>query len=349
MAEPVAWPEELADGWDALAARTGSAFSTWSFHRTWWEHYGQGRRREVSAVRRDDGSLAAILPLYRWRERPLQVLRFVGDGVGDELGPICAPGDRALAAAALRESLSGRLLVGERLSGEGWDAAVGGSLVLREGSPLVHLGQASWDEFLAMRSANFRQQLRRRERALFREHEARFRLTSSPAELDRDLSSLVELHRRRWHDRTSFLRHERFHRVFAARALAEGRLRLWHLELAGTPVAAWLGFRVGRVESFYQAGRDPSWDHASVGLVLLAHSIRAALEDGMDEYRFLRGAEPYKYRFADEDPGLETILVAPGAPWAAAGLAGGARLARSARGRIRRLRAVSLRARPPNE
>jgi CelD/BcsL family acetyltransferase involved in cellulose biosynthesis len=349
VVEPVARPEELAEEWDALAARTGSAFATRSFHGTWWEHYGRRRRRELAAVRRDDGSLAAILPLYRWRERPLQVLRFVGDGVGDELGPICAPGDRVLAAGALREAVSGRLLVGERLPGEGWAAAMGGSLVLREGSPLVQLGQASWDDFLALRSANFRQQLRRRERALFREHDARFRLTSSADELERDFSSLVDLHRGRWHDRTSFLRHEPFHRAFAARALEEGRLRLWHLEVEGSPVAAWLGFRVGRVESFYQAGRDPAWDHASVGLVLLAHSIRAALEDGMDEYRFLRGAEPYKYRFADEDPGLETIVVAPGAPWAAAGLTAGARLLRRTRHRIRLLRATSLRARSSNE
>jgi len=349
VVEPVARPEELRDEWDALAARTGSAFATRTFHELWWEHYGHGRRRELSAVRRDDGSLAAILPLYRWRERPLPVLRFVGDGVGDELGPICEPEDRALAARALREAAAGRLLVGERLPGEGWDAAVGGSLVLREGSPLVHLGQPSWDDFLALRSANFRQQLRRRERALFRDHDARFRLTSSADELDRDFSGLVDLHRARWHDRTSFLRHERFHRAFAARALEEGLLRLWQLEIGATPVAAWLGFRVGRVESFYQAGRDPAWDHASVGLVLLAHSIRAALEDGLDEYRFLRGAEPYKYRFADEDPGLETIVAAPNAPWAAAGLAQSARLLRATRRRIRLLRATSLRARPQNE
>jgi hypothetical protein len=40
--------------------------------------------------------------------------------------------------------------------------------------------------------------------------------------------------------------------------------------------------------------------------VLLIHSIRQALEDGLDEYRFLRGGEPFKYRFAANDPGLET-------------------------------------------
>jgi CelD/BcsL family acetyltransferase involved in cellulose biosynthesis len=72
------------------------------------------------------------------------------------------------------------------------------------------------------------------------------------------------------------------------------------------------------VESYYQAGRDPAWNDASVGFVLLAHSIRAALEDGVREYRFLRGHEPFKYRFADADPGLQTVAVARGAVGAAA-------------------------------
>jgi hypothetical protein len=31
----------------------------------------------------------------------------------------------------------------------------------------------------------------------------------------------------------------------------------------------------------------------------------------MEQYRFLRGGEDFKYRFADDDPGLETIAVAP--------------------------------------
>jgi CelD/BcsL family acetyltransferase involved in cellulose biosynthesis len=55
-----------------------------------------------------------------------------------------------------------------------------------------------------------------------------------------------------------------------------------------------------------------TWPEASVGFVLLAHSIRAALDDGITEYRFLRGSEPFKYRFADADPGLQTIGVAHG-------------------------------------
>jgi CelD/BcsL family acetyltransferase involved in cellulose biosynthesis len=33
------------------------------------------------------------------------------------------------------------------------------------------------------------------------------------------------------------------------------------------------------------------------------------LNDGVSEYRFLRGAEAYKRRFATDDPGLETVAV----------------------------------------
>ena len=40
-----------------------------------------------------------------------------------------------------------------------------------------------------------------------------------------------------------------------------------------------------------------------MGFVLLAHSIRSAFEDGMREYRFLRGGDSYKGRFCRRRPG----------------------------------------------
>jgi len=47
--------------------------------------------------------------------------------------------------------------------------------------------------------------------------------------------------------------------------------------------------------------------------VLLVHTMRAALEDGAHEYRFLEGNEQYKYRFTNDDPGLQNIAYARGA------------------------------------
>ncbi len=95
-------------------------------------------------------------------------------------------------------------------------------------------------------------------------------------------------------------------------ALDRGWLRLWICEVDGRAVAAWYGLRYAGSECFYQSGRDPEWDGQSVGFILLAHSIRSAFEDGMTEYRFLRGGDAYKDRFADGDPGLETAVLGRG-------------------------------------
>jgi CelD/BcsL family acetyltransferase involved in cellulose biosynthesis len=136
--------------------------------------------------------------------------------------------------------------------------------------------------------------------------------------LDEGLDTLFRLHALRWGSGTTFARTEAFQREFAAAAAARGWLRLWLLELDGRPAAAWLGFRYAGAECYYQAGRDPSLDQGSVGFVLLTHTVRAALENGARDYRFLRGGESYKYRFASADPGLETIAVPRGAAGGAA-------------------------------
>ena len=85
---------------------------------------------------------------------------------------------------------------------------------------------------------------------------------------------------------------------------------MWFCELDGVAVACWYGFRFGGVESHFQSGRDPRFERESPGTVLLVQTIRAALDDGVGEYRFLRGGEAYKGRFATDDPGLETVGIA---------------------------------------
>jgi CelD/BcsL family acetyltransferase involved in cellulose biosynthesis len=79
-------------------------------------------------------------------------------------------------------------------------------------------------------------------------------------------------------------------------------------------------------------GRDPELERLSVGLVLLAHTLRDCVEGGLTEYRLLRGGEAYKGRFANADPGLETVAVASGPLGVAALLAAhGAARARAVR------------------
>ena len=188
---------------------------------------------------------------------------------------------------------------------------IGGRLAVRHPSPVLEADGRDWEAFLASRSRNFREQVRRRERKLAREHDLRFRLSDDPERLDADLDTLFRLHDARWSgDTRSFDPPlDAFHRDFARAALDRGWLRLWLLELDGRQAAAWLGYRCGGAEWYYQAGRDPALEREAVGFVLMNHTIREALNDGMREYRLLLGGESYKDRFANADHGLETVML----------------------------------------
>lgn len=269
----------------------------------------------MSVARADDGRIDAIVPLYEWATKPFRVARFLGHGPADQLGPVCAPEDRDVAARALRNAAREGgfdATLAEMLEGGvGWGEALESRILIREPSPVVSL-QGGWEEFLARRSANFRQQVRRHGRRIAVRDGLAFRLAADRGRLDADFARFSVLHRARWGRASAFVRWESFVREFALLAFDRGWLRLWFLERAGAPVAAWLGFRFEGVDSYYQAGRDPGYSDGPVGFVLLAHTIREASQDGMREYRLLRGGEAFKTRLADRDPGVETHVLAEG-------------------------------------
>jgi CelD/BcsL family acetyltransferase involved in cellulose biosynthesis len=309
--------EAAREYWPALAERSRNLFATWEWISTWWRHFGAGRELAGAVARRAGGEPAAILPLYVYGRGPLTVLRFIGHGPGDWLGPIHGPEDRELAAEALLAKFAdGRcdVLLAERVRADQLSTqSLGGTPLRREAFPILPFRDRSWDQLLAERSANFRQQVRRRERRLERAHQLSYRLTTDPERLDSDLELLFALHDAHWqHGQSSAFASARraFHREFARLALAQGWLRLWVMELDSTPVAAWYGFRYAGAECYYQSGRDPAHDDGSVGFVLLCHTIRAAIEDGAAAYWFLRGDHSYKDRFAEQDPAVETIALA---------------------------------------
>jgi len=307
--------------WTRLATETANVFGTWEWADAWCRHLGAGAEMAIAVVRRPDGEAAAILPLCVARRRPLRLVRFIGAGPSDELGPLCAPADRPAAALALKRHIvdtlgDSGLFLGERLWGaDPLGPQLGATTVRRAASPLVTVAGRSFEDFLQSRSRNFRSQVRGRERKLARGCRLTYRLTQDPGRLDADMRTLMRLHAARWSDEQSTaFRGSRapFHLEFARHALENGWLRLWTMELDGRPVAAWYGLRYQGIESYYQAGRDPGFDKLNVGFVLLCHSIRCAFEDGVREYRFGLGDESYKDRFAESDPGLDTVAITAG-------------------------------------
>lgn len=296
--------------WRDLAMRSRNVFAAPEWLLTWWSHYGKGRSQLIG-VARNAGDLVAIMPLYQWWGRGVPVLRFIGHGPSDQLGPICSSSPRASAAAAVEELLEAIpiqrfFLLAENIRpGPYFGESSSARRLYRDASPVLRV-PSTWDEFMAERSGNFRAQVRRSPRKLAKLGALSYRVASNADEFERDLNSLFTLHEKRWGKQTPFLQAAAFHREFAMRAFKRGWSRLWILEIDSRPIAAELGFRFAGSEFFYQSGRDPSFQNVSLGLMVLVHAIREAVAEGIQEFRLLRGGEPYKLRLATADPGVET-------------------------------------------
>jgi CelD/BcsL family acetyltransferase involved in cellulose biosynthesis len=306
--------ESLREDWSRLADASGNVFAAWEWNRLWWQHYGRGRALRVAVSQRAGEPIEAIVPLFLWSRRPLRILRLIGHGHGDCLGPICDRGDDDTARRVLRRTLASQphdLFIGDWVaSGPRWSSVLRGRVVRSTGYPILRLPHGSWEAFLAGRSQKFRKRARNLRNRIEREHEVVYRF-SDASTLAGDLDVAFRLHRARFgkHSGCNFCgSHEAFHREFAAVALGEGWLRLLMLELDGRPTAFEYGFLFQNAYFAYQSGRDPAWDRYSIGYVLLLETVRRALEEGATEYRFLGGEEDYKYRLATEDPRLETVV-----------------------------------------
>jgi CelD/BcsL family acetyltransferase involved in cellulose biosynthesis len=83
-------------------------------------------------------------------------------------------------------------------------------------------------------------------------------------------------------------------------------------ERSGEPVGLLYGFVWDGVFAFYQSGWDPKWSAFSLGALLIDQGIRLAGPAGIHTWDFLRGAQPYKYRFGAVDRVDETWLVPTG-------------------------------------
>jgi CelD/BcsL family acetyltransferase involved in cellulose biosynthesis len=128
------------------------------------------------------------------------------------------------------------------------------------------------------------------------------------------LDLLIGLHESRWRARgepgvladpaaRSFLR------AATAELLAAGMLRLHLLYLHDEPAAALLAIAGRRSVAYYIGGFDPAHGRLAPGTLLAGHAIEAAARAGAGEFDFLRGAEPYKYRWGAADrPTFQLLL-----------------------------------------
>ena len=310
--------------WRELAESAGNAFLSPEWFRCWLETPGRTEDWAVAVVPGERDRFDGVLPVILEGPPTRRTLRLSG-GLGDHFHPLARYGDQSAIAAAAAEALhsSGQKITmavlvnvdhGAAWPRELWVGPRRARANQQSESELPYVTLPStWEEYLAGRSSNARQQIRRRERKLDKLGDVAFR-SASPDTLSADLETLFDLHLRRWSERGRSSLEDPAARDyisrFAAAAQERGWLRLNVLEVDAQPVAAFFGWRLGARFAFYQSGFDPEWSEHSVGAVLLAKTIRGAIEEGAHEFDMLLGTEPYKRRFADRSRAVETVVVA---------------------------------------
>jgi CelD/BcsL family acetyltransferase involved in cellulose biosynthesis len=296
----------LGPGWDRLAARDPSPFTTTAWLRAWWDSFGSGEPL-VPALHGPDGRLRAAALL---RRDALGRATAAAEVHSDEWDAVAESPE---ARAELWHGVAGLplryLVLSAMRAGPGPAAArealaaAGFRFHLTPGnrSPFLEL-PTDPDALLDGATRNLRSQVRRRRRQLEAQGALAFRTVTGGDGLDAALDELFRVEASGWKGRegTAILSSavtQRLYRRFAHDAARGGWLRLYLLELDGRVVAADLGCAIGDTGFLVKTGFDERLSRLSPGLVLRADVLEASIHEGLRGYDFLGPDDAYKLRW----------------------------------------------------
>lgn len=314
MATDEAGLAALADPWRALwrACPAATPFQSPDWLIPWWAAFHPGQLRTAAVF--DGEALVALAPLYLETGPLGRRLLPVGIGISDYLDLLVHPA-RPDAGAALAGAI-GALDDWEILSLE--ELAPGAAALALPAPPgALDAGTEAQtacpvlalpggpDPFRAAVPSDKRRHVRLAyNRAARREG---FRLEAvAPADIPGFLEDLYRLHGARWRERgepgvLDDPAVRAFHAGAAPALAAAGLARFSRMWIEGEAVAAFYGLSDGRRAYAYLIGFDPDFAFESPGVVVVAEAIQAAAAEGLCEFHFLRGQEPYKYQWGPVD------------------------------------------------
>ena len=321
--------EALAEGWDALAVAAGRPLSAPAWQMAWWRTMAPpGAELRVIAV--EDGErLAGLAPYMVVRRTGLaHYLPLGGPDMGVRNVPLAEPGRELVVARAVAAALAACTPRPAIVSLDQIDAGSPWPMLLRRAwpgavpprvervrsapAPTLHLDAASYEDWLASKSSNFRQRLRRDARKLA-EAGARTTLVTTAAGLEQALDHFRRLHGDRWGDSTP-LADEAGHRMMLDAGLAllpSGRFRVWVIDIEGAPVTVQIFVAAGGEVTYWNGGWDPEYSSLSPAMLGICAGIEDAFARGERRVDFGEGDHHYKTRLADHDEDIEWVRLHP--------------------------------------
>jgi CelD/BcsL family acetyltransferase involved in cellulose biosynthesis len=321
--------------WDTLAAADGLPQMSPAWVLAWWRHIAPEGAVPRALVVRDGKQLVGLAPFY---------VEPAGDGRRDyrlpgielaaRLAPLAVAGREWDVAQAIGAALADADPRPDALRLEGipleaqWVTALQDAwpgplrpplwLTQVDGNPLMSMGEPSFEDWLAGRSSNFRQQMRRLRRRFV--DAGGVSRAATRATLPADAAALMRLHAIRWHGRghSNLVdlgeRFTAFVVELGEQLLDEESFALRILELEGEPICAQLFVRTGGTTLFVNGGWDERRAALKPSLLCLLDAVEEAFALGVERFDLGVGVQSYKLRFADGSAPLGWgVLMAPSA------------------------------------
>jgi len=315
----------LAGEWNGLVetSAANTVFATWDWQQAWWERWGSEYQAQIVAIR-DEGHLVGLAPLMGLELAGRPALRLIGGTeVADYLDCVIARGWESKVLPALIEALGpawqlldlhglpaaspNRPLLHQLAQNRGWSVTE----TVEDRCPVTQLAD-TWDDYLNSLDKKDRHELRRKLRRLEgADVGARYVRVTDPAALPAAVHDFARLHRLASGNKASFMDEpmEQFFLHLARAMFARGWLDLSFLEVEGRRVASNYAFTYGDTVYLYNSGYDPAYSSLSVGVLVVAYGIQAAIAQGKHLYDFLQGDEPYKYDFGAKDTLVYNLVI----------------------------------------
>ncbi|MDD4910358.1 MAG: GNAT family N-acetyltransferase [Candidatus Omnitrophica bacterium] len=313
------------DAWSQALRSSGQSyiFQTYEFIHSWWGCFGRGnsgRQLLVLAVE-DAGFITAIAPLMITRSPFLNrpVIQFIGDDICDYMDFIIGHRNYDAYLLKISEYLSnlGFLEIGLRYIPEG-------SRVLNKPitehrricridyCPYVVL-KSGWQEIegglknkLKREVYNSEKKMRQKGDLIFKSH-----LEGPPSR--GALDAYFELHIKRWkhygnkYSQFQYARWRDFVSTLSSALAQRGWLDFSCLEFDKKLIACHFGFRYNNKLYYYMPAFDPEFAAYSPSKVLIMKMLERSAREGLEEFDFLRGQEPYKMAWTQSRRPLYSI------------------------------------------
>jgi CelD/BcsL family acetyltransferase involved in cellulose biosynthesis len=162
----------------------------------------------------------------------------------------------------------------------------------------------SWDDYLASRSRNARQDFRRRERRLREDHpDVHVEVIDDPAQIAAGFDRYLAIEARGWKHTAnvglwSDRREHDLHRDLLPRLATSGRASVWLLRTGDTDIAGLVRMRQGGIVYERHSTYDPEYSRYSPSTQLCMEAVRRSFGTDCHESDVLGMAEPLETRLA---------------------------------------------------